>query len=396
MSHEIKEHDQQEGRTMAWHGLTLVNPNLTLENCHLNGWDYVPEVVKIGANNVPTRFRMLGVSDGAMVPLNPDNEVSELNPLVPLIIGDSYDVNTFKPILHKRIIPLLIKATEGKDLFLASCGSIKNRGRHYWSFQLGEQYRSGGRDFTPFLNIGNGNDQSSPLWQNTSNTCTVCNNTFQLNSLGAGLIMEVKKTKFSELALGDFSQAMKAILAGQREFAQMFDALATTAVTEEAARQFLAGFFAKAANQPLSAQAVNNIDFVIELFKTGDGNEGKTLADLFSGLTDFYTHFSASGKKDEGAKWKNFVSSEFGAGKDAKQKAWTAINVDSQRNNLRKMGIKVLKITQEKAAADEAAKVQRIEAGKAETARLNALSANQNAPAVTAEANSAPAETPAS
>ena len=341
MGHEIYKNDKQQGREMAWHGLTEVKLDLSLGDCWLKEWDYKAQSVKLDSGE-KLPFDVLRVTDNALALDDKGDEVAG----VPLTIGLPYNRGTFKPVTNARLVELLEKATEGKDLSLASCGTVKNRGRQFFSFQMGESYRAAGRDFVPYFNVGNGNDKSSPVWQNTSSTATVCNNTFQGNMLDAGLIMEVKKTKFSEIKLGDFSRATKAMLAGQQEFASMLDSLALIQIDENATREFFAGFIGKP-KTPLGTRGENIVDRLVALFKSGAGNEGKNLADVFQAVTDYYTHEAASAQGDAGANWKNFVSSEFGAGRDAKQKAWVALNVESTRNGLIALGREVLKFTEQ-------------------------------------------------
>lgn len=353
MAHEILEHDVQQGREMAWHGLTQVREDLSLDNCWLGTWDYMP-IRCIGENGEKTPFFMLGVSD---VPEERNEAGEVIQPR--LIVGTPYDSDSFKPVTNARLIELLKKVTAGKDVILASNGTVKNRGRHYFSFQMGESYRAAGRDFVPYFNVGNGNDRTSPVWQNISNTCTVCNNTFQMNMLQSGLIMEVKKTKFSEIAMGDFTKAAKALLAGQKEFAEQLEALAKIPCNEEQARQFFAGFLGKP-DTALSTRAENNIDRLIVLFKSEQqGNTGSNWSDVFQALTDFYTHEAASAENDPKAKWKNFVSSEFGSGLKHKQQAWMVINTEKLRNGMLIVGKKILKLTAQAAKVEaeaEAAK----------------------------------------
>jgi len=90
---------------------------------------------------------------------------------------------------------------------------------------------------------------------------------------------------------------------------------------------------------------MNTIDRLVALFKTGAGNNGDDMADVFQGLTDYYTHEAASGKGDETANWKNFVSSEFGAGKTAKMESWNILTDAKLRKATIALGNKVLKIT---------------------------------------------------
>ena len=175
MSHELKQYDVQEGRKMAWHNLTRINPELSLANCHLNNWDYLPKPVSVDGKKTP--FDVLGVTDECPVI---DEETGEESPL---LIGRPYQRKTFKPVLNAKLLALLTTATDGHGLTLESCGNVFNRGRTFLSFAVGDEtFEAAGRQFKAFLNIGNGNDMSSPLWVNTSNICTVCNN-FGDNSL---------------------------------------------------------------------------------------------------------------------------------------------------------------------------------------------------------------------
>lgn len=334
--HNIKQFDTHEGRTMGWHGLTDVNPELSLQNTKLNSWDYRPERLLL-PDGSKTPFFLLTVSDvGEYV----DQETGEKHDR--LYIGSSYSADSFKPVTNAKLIEILTNATKGIDgIVLASCGTIRNRGRQFFSFELlGEKFSAAGREFTPFLNIGNGNDKSSPLWLNTSNTCTVCDNTFTMNMLNDGLIMEVKKTKFSEVKIGDFSRAIKGVLREQKQFAENITRLADMVCTENTARQFLAGFIGKP-NTALSTRSKNIIEEMINLYKTGKGNKGENMADLFSGVTDYYTHNSSGGDNN----WRQFESSEFGAGKEAKQKVYDALTKQDKREALIAFGDSVLAYT---------------------------------------------------
>lgn len=342
MSHELKEHDMQEGREMAWHGLTKVNPELSLVNCNLNNWDYVPRPVLIDVEGKPqkTPFNVLGVSD---VPA--------------LIIGRPYQEKTFKPILNARLLERLSTALEKYKLPLESCGTIMNRGRMFLSFGLKDaKFNAGNRDFHGFLNIQNGNDMSAPLMVNTSNICTVCNNTFTMNMESAGMIMEVKKTQFSDIKINDMGKAIEAMLKGQKEFAKTFGLLNKIKCDEETARCFFAGFVSVNPDEALSTRAENTVIELVNLFQHGKGNNGDDMSDTFSAITDYYTHVAASADEGQEARWKNFVSSEFGAGKKAKMDGWAYLTDEKLRKATVTIGKKVLKLTADKHKAENAAK----------------------------------------
>ena len=343
MSHEIMQHDKQQGREIAWHKLTEVRPDLSLENCWLNEWDYAPRPVMI--DGLKTPFSALGVTDNCEVEIC-DADGNPTGDKTPLIIGLPYQTKTFKPVLNARLLGLLIKATEGRGLTLESCGTVFNRGRLFVSFGLaGANFEVNGQQYKPFLNLGNGNDKSSPLWLNTSNTKTVCNNTFTMNMGDSGLIMSVKKTQFSDFKLADMGAAIDAMLSGQKSFARQIVALGNLACDETTAREFFAGFITPDPTAPLSARAVTNLDRLTQLFNGGLGNDGNDFNDVFQALTDFFTHEAASSKGDGAANWKNFVSSEFGAGKNAKMKAWDLLSKKETREGVILMGRQVLKLT---------------------------------------------------
>jgi hypothetical protein len=330
---------------MGWHGMTEINEELSLENCWLNTWDYVVRRLKRESGS-PSPFCELGVTDDAKQLTEDGNAVLENEgQTYELTVGKAFTPATFKPLSNKRLIEMLAEGTEGKDIVLASNGTVRNRGRQFLSFEMGESYRAAGRDFRPFFNIGNGNDMSSPIWQNTSSSCTVCDNTFSYNMHNAGLIMAVKKTKFSELKLADFSKAMKAMLMNQKEFAAAFENLGLIKVDENTAREFFVGLVGTP-NKPLATRTENIVDRLVSLFKHGKGNEGKDFADVFSAVTDYYTHEAASGAGDDAAKWKNFVSSEFGAGQKAKENAWIILNNTKQRNTIVEIGRQILRETE--------------------------------------------------
>jgi hypothetical protein len=91
-------------------------------------------------------------------------------------------------------------------------------------------------------------------------------------------------------------------------------------IKDSVVEQFLTGFVVPEAAQDLSARSRNNVEEVFNLFKTGAGNSGENRLDLFSALTDYYTH-SNSGRGMQA----QFVSSEFGTGSKMKARAFSAL-----------------------------------------------------------------------
>lgn len=339
MSDGIGQYDFQQGRTMGWHNKTDVVPDLSLQNSRMRPeiWDYIAKTVyvdrKQGAviKKAETPFRILGVTD-----------IDDLE------IGIPYNPDTFKPLTLARLIPILETAMKDINLPLESCGRINNASRIFFSFNMEENFTAGDRQFKSFLNIGNGNTKMEKTWINTSNICTVCQNTYELNLQGSGMIMEIKKTKFSEIKLPDLGKAIGFMVKGQKEFAKAFGKLALTKCDENQAREFFAGFLAIencAIESPLSTRSQGVVDNLVVMFRSGKGNDGNDYSDVFQAITDYYSHEAASGRGDGNANWKNFLSSEYGAGRNSKQAAWEILNNEASRKSTVLIGKKVLKLT---------------------------------------------------
>lgn len=319
MGHGITDRDLQQGRSMAWHGLTDVREDLSLDNCWLGKWDVKPEVLKVGDEETP--FRIL-----RSFPTTTGEDADTDNGLV----GKPFDPDTYKPFTNAAFLKQLREGVEGADLVLDSVGAICGRTRIFASFAMGLSYRAAGREFKPFLNVGNSHDQSSPLWVNTSNTCTVCNNTFTLNMALGGTIWGVKHTKHSAPKMRTLGVSVVAMLEGHKTFKTDFEALGLLSVTQDDARAFFVGLLGTPGSE-LSARTESAIDRLMQLFRGGAGNNGRDWADVFSAATDFYTHEAANGNGSQEANWKNFLSSEFGSGKEKKLGVWAEVTNEAKR-----------------------------------------------------------------
>ena len=163
MAHKITERDKQQGREMGWHQLTEINTNLGLDNNWLTDWDI--ERRRLQLDGVDTEYNILVASDDGQV------------------IGKPF-ADSYRPITNADFLKLIKDSITGiKGIKVESIGSVCNRGRVFVSLSLKDSssYKIGDRQFNDFLNFGNGHDQSSVLWANNTNVCTVCNNTFSYN-----------------------------------------------------------------------------------------------------------------------------------------------------------------------------------------------------------------------
>lgn len=317
MSHEIRENDWQQGRTQAWHGLTEVNPELSLDGAHyLKSWD----VETVGIRAVTKKGQLMAMKDA-------DGQALKLESLVvmpteadfikePLFVSTPYNSGTYSPLTNSAFLSIIAKSLgdAGLKMDVESMGSVFNRRRTFVSIPLAglETMETGGREFKNYLNFINSFDQSTPFMANVSSTCIVCNNTLQMNLAAGGCL--IKHTQNMPDRLASIPQVITEALTIQHEFANDFLQLHSASIALADMHALFLAFIAN--GDTLSTRAHNIGEKLVELFTTGKGNAGKTLADGFSAITEYYTHFSAGKSED---KTKQFVSSEFGDGARSKR-----------------------------------------------------------------------------
>ncbi len=340
MADNINQHDRHEGIVMGWHGKTVVTPDLSLDNNWLTRWDLVPREIKDSQSGELLPWKYLRCSDDETIR-----------------IGQPYNPDTFKPIDNRDFLDLVKKCIGGTKHKVASVGSVRNRARVFVSIELMgmEEFKAAGRHFGAFLNFGNGHDKSSILWVNTSSVCTVCDNTFTLNliqvenkdSSKGNLNIGQRHTKNAILRLPAIADIVDKAVGVQAEFKMAMDSLDSVACDKPLAlfTGFLGrGLDAEQRKNGLSARGVNTAERMLVLFKDGAGNRGRTLADAFSAVTDYYTHESSGGTNT----MRQVVSSEMGAARQNKQDFWNVINSADDRYTMVNRGLEL--ITNAKAA----------------------------------------------
>lgn len=327
MGHKIEKRDKQQGRTQAWHGLTEIVTDLNLDNNVLRrGWD-IEEVPLSIPDGTVTPFKILVGTD--------DKEV----------IGKPF-ASTYKPITNAQFLDAIKEATSGiSGIKVESAGSVCNRGRVFVSLSLKESssYKIGNREFNEFLNFGNAHDQSSVLWVNNTNICTVCNNTFSYNLRNKTSNVDVRIFHRGdvEVKLTNMAEIIDAHLGSQAQFKAEFERLMKLDMNATQARNLFAGWTIRNdSEKEITTRGMKKINRLTELFNKGAGNSGANRADAFSAVTDYFTHESTRGNGSNTGN--QFVSSEFGLGRTAKQDFWDLIGDDDEVHNYSVIGIKAL------------------------------------------------------
>ena len=313
---------------MGWHNLTQINEVLDLKNNWLTKWD-IQEVGLKTVGDVEVPFKILTGTD--------DNEV----------IGKPF-AGTYTPVSNKAFLDMIGEAISGvKGAVVESVGSVNNRGRVFVSLSIKgmDKFKVGNREFLDYLNFGNGHDQTSAVWTNASNTCTVCDNTFSMNLDGEQEVKcKVKHSKDVIARLDNIVEIIDAYAGTQAKFKAEFERLMNEPMKTDKARNLFAGWMIRSNNEEggkdLGPKTLTKVNRVTELFEKGKGNSGENRADAFSAVTDYYTHESTrnSGKNVT----RQVFSSDYGLGRMAKSSFWNVIRNDDSVNAFAANGKKAL------------------------------------------------------
>lgn len=350
MSHEITSIDRQQGLTQAWHKLTEILPSIDLLTSWLASWDIRKAAMREENGDVSEFYRLVCTDDPSIRIGNPVNE--------------SYGIVTNGDFL--RTVSGAIREIPGAKV--ASTGSVCGRSRIFVSVQLDElaEFKAAGRVFNPYLNFLSSHDQSAPFVVNTSNICTVCNNTFGMNlggmsegksasgkwgmnsasersDKGAKAVrFGLKHTKNVQDRLQNVPAMVDSFLGAQARFQVTMDQLAKAPISVDSANALFAGFVSDGADLTVkpSARRVNQIGRLTELFSRGAGNRGENRADVFSAGTDYYSHESSGGAN--GHIMRQVESSEYGTGAQTKRDLFNLLQDDDKVAKVIDTGRKVL------------------------------------------------------
>ena len=296
MSANIQARDVQVGNEMAWHKLTIVEKEITAENCRMrHDMSIEPLYFKNTAGDyVEGNGRQIVTLDDNLPVGRP--------------VGSDY-----KLISNTEIWDSVMEGLSGTEHKVVSCGTVSDRSLGFISVKISEAFKAATRETDSVLNVLWGHGGNKAVIGRSGFTVVVCQNTYNMAMSERGdFKLSIRHTANANVL--DLGKAIDAHIGVVAEFKNAMDELHTFDANAEKARKIYTGFISEGETPETKtgiSRLSNTVDDMVELFRFGKGNAGRTMADVFNGATDYYTHESSGGKKNP---WKQFTSSEFGSG----------------------------------------------------------------------------------
>jgi len=301
MAHQLEARDIQAGIEMAWHGMTKVVPAVTFEDAF--PFDIEREQLHTADHGPLEGWSYFRCSD--------DNQPAGKP------VPDSYQALT-----NARFWEIVQNAIGGTDAAVESAGTIFDRCRRFVTVKLGtdmDDFKVGDRTFKNRFSLLDSIDQSTNFYGVNSSTCVVCANTFQLvmGDNSGEFRFKIRHSKNLLPKIENMEKAIDSFVGVTAQFKAALQVAESIPVNETKARQLFAGWITDD-EAGISTRSYNVVSRLTDLYKGGAGNRGETLLDVFSAVTDYYSHESSGGEDQPGFRLKQTVSSEWGSGQRKK------------------------------------------------------------------------------
>lgn len=302
MAHNILGRDIQVGLTMAWHGLTTLKEIIRFEDAFPYEIERAP--IYTGKGEQIPGWSVFTCSDDGLIAGKP--------------VADTYIA-----INNSRFWEMVANSVGGSGYVIESAGTLFDRSRRFLTVKLnvdGESFKVGEREFHSRLSIVDSIDGSTRLYAVNTNTCVVCANTAQIamGDKSGTFNLTAKHTSGLLLKIEDIEKAIDAYIGSTAQFKAALAQANSIPVKPENAREAFAGFLGNERGEALSTRSLNTVGRLVSLYRGGAGNRGETLLDVYSAVTDYWTHESSGGESKPGFRMKQFLASEYGSGAKAK------------------------------------------------------------------------------
>lgn len=202
----------------------------------------------------------------------------------------------------------------GTDYEVERIGLLWNRSKWFVSAYLRELAAIAPKGEKFQLNFSGGIDGSMSPQCELSHIRAVCWNTISLSRVSGEVLFKRKLTKGFDSALESAKPEIEKAVGMARLFREAMGKAEEKPCHVQTAREIYAGAIGEKAEK-LTTTARNTVDGLTALFQRGDGNNGRTLADVVNGFTQYGTRGFETSRKDT---FTRLESSEFGGMADRK------------------------------------------------------------------------------
>mgnify|MGYP001605386532 CR=1 FL=1 len=310
MSHKITDRDEVrlakipelfEG--IGWHGKGIPTEKFSLETLKriLFSHTYCPAGILVNEKFIEVSGEKYAVATDDSLPISG-------------AVGKDWDTPQ-----NQELFELFREALGGSAYKIVSCGTIDNR-TEFFVDAKGEVQKAANRDISPYVALHRSFGGIGKIRVCGHSRIVQCGNTTALFIREAdssdGLI-STKNTKFVKTRLPWLQTQIELAHGVQGEFIRALNDAQNEKVDETTA---VSAFVGVMASENLSNRTVNRVNRLYELFNVGEGNNGETIADWHSAITDYYTHESSGGDENNTVSFrdKQFYSSEFGTARNRK------------------------------------------------------------------------------
>lgn len=331
--HGLTQYDKQVGTEIAWHGLTDIQDMIEFEN---SGLDWQVLQVPVFDEDMKELQELTLDKNGEEV----------YRPYLATMAGKlclNIGKETYQTIQNKALWEAVKPLIDEYGFKVVSSGSVYGRKRVFLTLEgdasLFEVKK--GDKLSMRLNVTSSHDGTIRAGFFNSTMRIVCHNTFMMSLRLLKAMMDeysrqpiffsfVKHTKNAETKLDNVKQGLITFYNAKEKLCQVLQAMDKTTIAQDDARALIAGTIAK--GETLSTRSINQIDTIQGLFSKGLGNNGKSVYDVFNGITEYYTRHASDNVE------KLVLSSEFGTYASVKENAFEKLSNLNEIDELVKQG----------------------------------------------------------
>jgi len=192
-------------------------------------------------------------------------------------------------------------------LEVTNIGYLGKGSKVFIQAQMSQEFIVAGEAHKGNLTLLNSHDGSSTLAAGVTDTRVICTNTFA--SALTDLSTRIRHNSEMHVKALEITETINFVNEGMKLFGAQAEKLALAKCDESTLDSLLAYAFKKDDVKTLRPR-----NKIVSFFRSGIGNEGKTLWDATNGLTQWVTHESS---KDAG---KRFATANFGKGADVSRR----------------------------------------------------------------------------